>query len=385
MSRGDVKLALVTTAAEAPQLEVATDIVAVTDATETPSAPDPADGLDAFAAEKERPAKPSSLSKRQARPLFNRGAIAVLGIAVGVSGAVAFQKWSTRTRSAQLTIETVPSGLEVTIDGKSRGLTPLSLTLPPRAYEAIVGSGSDQRVIKTTLAPGALMVQRLEVAATPAPAASGAILVETVPAALPIKVDGIDQGVSPLTLQNVAPGEHEVVLASGRETMRRKVTVRGGETLSLLLTAPGAGPSAVAAGWLTFDAPIPLQIRESGNLLGSTESDRMLIPAGNHSLEFVNADLGFSQRLTVNVTSGKTSGVQIKVPNGTLSLNAQPWAQVWVDGTRVGETPIGNLVRPIGRHEVVFRHPELGEHRETVMVTALQPTRLGVDLRRKSQ
>ena len=111
----------------------------------------------------------------------------------------------------------------------------------------------------------------------------------------------------------------------------------------------------------------------------------MLIPAGNHSLEFVNADLGFSQRLTVNVTSGKTSGVQIKVPNGTLSLNAQPWAQVWVDGTRVGETPIGNLVRPIGRHEVVFRHPELGEHRETVMVTALQPTRLGVDLRRKSQ
>jgi hypothetical protein len=316
---------------------------------------------------------------------MNGAAVAVIGIAIGAGAAVAYQKWSSRTRPAQLTIETVPSGLEISIDGQSRGLTPLTLTLPPRAYDAVVGSGTDQRVIKTSLAPGARMVQRLEVTASPAPAASGVLLVETVPPALPIKVDGINQGISPLTLQNVAPGEHDIMLANGRETLHRKVNVRGGETVSLLLTTAGAGPSSIAAGWLTFDAPVPLQIRESGNLLGSTESDRLMIAAGNHTLDFVNPDLGFSQRLTVNVTSGKTSGVQIKVPNGTLSLNAQPWAQVWVDGTRVGETPIGNLVRPIGRHEVVFRHPELGERRETVMVTTLQPTRLGVDLRRKSQ
>ena len=380
MSKGEVKLALATTAEAFPS-EAAT----VTAPTENPSAPKPEDGLNAFAAEKVRPAKSTRWSAPQARPLIKGAAIAVIGIAVGAGAAVAYQQWSTRTRSAQLTIETVPSGLEVSVDGKSRGLTPLTLTLPPRAYDAVVGSGNDQRVIKTTLAPGAQMVQRLEVTASPAPAVSGVLLVETVPPALPIKVDGIDQGISPLTLQNVAPGEHDVMLASGRETLHRKVTVRGGETMSLLLTAAGTGQSSVAAGWLTFDAPIALQIRESGSLLGSTESDRLLIAAGNHTLDFANPDLGFTQRLTVNVTSGKTSAVQIKVPNGTLSLNAQPWAQVWVDGTRVGETPIGNLVRPIGRHEVVFRHPELGERRETVMVTTLQPTRLGVDLRRKSQ
>jgi hypothetical protein len=54
-----------------------------------------------------------------------------------------------------------------------------------------------------------------------------------------------------------------------------------------------------------------------------------------------------------------------------------------VDGERIGETPIGNLSRPIGRHEVIFRHPQLGEHREVVVVTANGPTRLGVDLRKK--
>ena len=34
----------------------------------------------------------------------------------------------------------------------------------------------------------------------------------------------------------------------------------------------------------------------------------------------------------------------------------------------IGETPIGNYSLPIGSHEVVLRHPELGERRQTVMV-----------------
>jgi hypothetical protein len=130
---------------------------------------------------------------------------------------------------------------------------------------------------------------------------------------------------------------------------------------------------------------VALEIREDGKLLGSTESERLLIAAGSHTLQFINSELGFSQRMAVNVAPGKVSALRIKVPDGTLNLNAQPWAEVWVDGARVGETPIGNLVRPIGRHEVLFRHPELGERREVVTVTAVQPVRLGVDMRRKSQ
>jgi hypothetical protein len=348
----------------------------------------PKDGLDAFAAETVPLAKAVEWSRRQARQLIIGSAIAAVGIAAGASATVAYQRWFARTaRLASLTIETLPSGLGVSIDGTSRGRTPLTLTLPPRAYEAVVGSGNDQRIVKATLAAGAAMVQRLELSVSPSTAdvTHGILRVDTIPSALAITVDGTERGVSPLTLQNVTPGEHDVALASGRESLHRKVTVHGGETLSLLFTAAAPAPSSVSAGWVSVDAPVPLQIREEGKLLGSTESDRLLIAAGNHTLDFVNAELGFSQRLTVNVTPGKASTVNVKVPNGTLSLNAQPWAQVWVDGARVGETPIGNLVRPIGRHDVVFRHPELGERRETVMVTALQPTRLGVDLRRKSQ
>ena len=58
-----------------------------------------------------------------------------------------------------------------------------------------------------------------------------------------------------------------------------------------------------------------------------------------------------------------------------------PWAEVWIDGHRVGETPIGNLDVPIGPHEVVFKHPQFGEKRHAISVTLSAPVRLSVDMK----
>jgi len=56
-----------------------------------------------------------------------------------------------------------------------------------------------------------------------------------------------------------------------------------------------------------------------------------------------------------------------------VSANARPWADVAIDGKSGGQTPISNLQVPIGVHEVVFRHPRLGERRQTVVVKAGPP------------
>jgi hypothetical protein len=64
-------------------------------------------------------------------------------------------------------------------------------------------------------------------------------------------------------------------------------------------------------------------------------------------------------------------------------VNALPWAEVWLDNRRIGETPIGNLQTGIGVHEVLFRHPELGERKTTVLVTLKGPARVSMDLREK--
>ena len=75
--------------------------------------------------------------------------------------------------------------------------------------------------------------------------------------------------------------------------------------------------------------------------------------------------------------------IKIDFPKGTIALNAVPWAEVWVDGTKIGDTPIGNLSLVIGPHEIVFRHPDLGEQRHAATVTLNSPARLSVDLRKK--
>jgi hypothetical protein len=106
-----------------------------------------------------------------------------------------------------------------------------------------------------------------------------------------------------------------------------------------------------------------------------------MVPVGTHDIEMVNDALGFRMVQRVSVSAGQTTAVNVPVPSGTLSLNALPWAEVFVGDRRLGETPIANLELPIGRHEIVFRHPQFGERRETVLVTLREPARLGVDMR----
>ena len=80
--------------------------------------------------------------------------------------------------------------------------------------------------------------------------------------------------------------------------------------------------------------------------------------------------------------SGKVATLTIDPPKTTIAINALPWAEVWMDGTKIGETPIGNLAVSAGSHDLVFRHPELGERRETVLATFKSPVRVSVDMRK---
>ena len=54
--------------------------------------------------------------------------------------------------------------------------------------------------------------------------------------------------------------------------------------------------------------------------------------------------------------------------------------EVWIDGEKVGETPMGNLPVTIGTHEILFRHPDLGERRRVTTVTLTAPARVSVDM-----
>jgi hypothetical protein len=145
--------------------------------------------------------------------------------------------------------------------------------------------------------------------------------------------------------------------------------------------APRPAPPGSLSGWLRVDVPVAMRIYEDGRLLGTTDVDRLMLPTGDHTFEIRNDELGFSTRQVVTIKAGDTAVVPVRLPSAAISINAKPWAEAWVDGERVGDTPIGTLMRTIGRHEVVLRHPELGERRVPVVVTMSAPARVSVDFK----
>lgn len=132
---------------------------------------------------------------------------------------------------------------------------------------------------------------------------------------------------------------------------------------------PVPPPPAPEPGTIEIGSPIELQVLDGGTLIGSTPGP-MSIPPGTYSLEIVNDELGFRDRQTVSVAPGEAVSLTVAIPNGRVDINAVPWADIWIDGVAIGQTPLANLALPLGRHEVVFRHPDLGERRETVVVKA---------------
>lgn len=142
-----------------------------------------------------------------------------------------------------------------------------------------------------------------------------------------------------------------------------------------------APPPALVAGMVAVDAPVPMRVFAKGKLIGTTEVDTIMLPVGTHELTLESDATGYRATRTVSVQAGKTTTVKLEPPSGTVHVNAVPWAEVWIDNRRVGETPIGNLQAPVGQREVIFRHPELGERRATVLVTLKGPARVSMDMR----
>jgi hypothetical protein len=334
---------------------------------------------------REAAAEPALQVKRQL-PFWksewrNRVAIAAaVLVAIAMAGTFAVRSYARVPPTGELVVNTNPDGVQVFIDGKKQGSTPVTLQLPTGDHKLELTLGDQTRAIPLKITAGGHVAQFVEL---PTIVASlGQLSVRTDPPGATVTVDGQRRGVSPLVVEDLAPGEHAVGLQNALTSVTERVTVEAGSTASLVvpLSAPQGVP---VSGWVSLTSPVEMQLFEDGRLVGSSRSDKIMMSVGDHSLQIVNETLGYRQARTIQVSPGRVTPMRIDVPKGSVALNAAPWADVWVDGDRLGETPIGNVNLPIGNHEVVFRHPELGEQRHTVTVTLNGPARLSVDMRKR--
>jgi len=280
-----------------------------------------------------------------------------------------------------LVVNTNPAGVPVVIDGQPRGVTPLTLELAPGAHELRLATSGDPRIIPLTITAGGTVSQSLEL--PKAGPHTGQLMVRSEPSGARVTVDGMPRGQAPLTLDGLTPGDHTVVLANDLSSVTHSVSVEAGATASLIVPMSASPQGVPVSGWISVSAPAEVQVYEDTRLIGTSRSDRIMVSAGRHELDIVNESLGFRATRVVTVSPGQVSALRLEWPKGSMALNAQPWADVWIDGERVGETPIGNVAVPIGPHEVVFRHPQLGEQVVRATVTAGESTRVSVDMRKR--
>jgi hypothetical protein len=286
---------------------------------------------------------------------------------------------SSQPSTGALSITTRPAGVAVTIDGTPRGVTPLAIELETGDHVVELVTSSERRQIPVTIRAGGEVSQFLEMG-VPAPPTDTELRIRTEPLGAEVTVDGKYIGRSPVSVGDLTPGPHTVVLKLESGTATEQVLIEPGKAASLFVPLAQV-PAGAAAGWISVPSPVEVQLFEDGRLLGTSSVDRIMLPAGRHDLDVVNEALGFRQRQTVRVTPGQVATIKIAWPNGSLAINAVPWAEAFVDGRSVGETPIGNVQVPIGTHEILFRHPQLGERTARVTVTTHETAKVGVDLR----
>ena len=310
------------------------------------------------------------------------GAVAAVIMVTAAGGYAAVYKLGAKAAptTGTLSLSSDPVGAQVFVDNTPRGLTPITLTLEAGSHSVQLQGAGQPRTLPVMIAAGAQLSQYVEL--PKAVAAVGQLQVRTDPAGAQVTVDSTPRGVSPVLVDRLAPGEHEVVLANDGTTVKQTVTIEAGATASLLVPLKSVDGAPVS-GWISVAAPVDLQVLENKKVIGTSRTDRIMVSAGKHEIELADEVLGYHTTRTVQVAPGKVASLALSWPTGTASINALPWAEVFVDGSKIGETPLGNVSLPIGPHEITFRHPDLGEQKQGVTITLKSPARISADLRKK--
>jgi len=213
--------------------------------------------------------------------------------------------------------------------------------------------------------------------------AAGRLSIVTDPADAQVEVDGRPRGKSPVLIDGLAIGPHRISVVSDSGAAARTVTVSNGVMSEVVFSMPRppptVAPAAPVAGWVAVGSPFPVEMIEHDEIVGTSGAAKIMLGAGTHQLLLRNDTLGFEATRTIVVAPGQVTSVRIDPPKGLLNVNARPWADVLVDGEMVGQTPLSGVSLTVGPHEITFRHPQLGERTEQIVVTMRGPNRATAD------
>jgi hypothetical protein len=232
--------------------------------------------------------------------------------------------------------------------------------------------------------PAAVMLERtrplVSTGRQPSPVAPqkrlGMMFVTSDPVGARVVVDGRPRGVTPITVMDLTPAEHALVLVSPSGSVRRRVTIVACETAQVA--------ESIFAGWVSVLSPFDVAIADGPRRIQLDERHQVMLQPGTHILHLENRALGYEDQREVFVKPGEITAVSIASPRSTISITATLPASVWVDGSHVGDTPVSGFPVNLGTHEVIVKYAERDERRFEVMAT-MKPVVLNADFSKPSK
>src|SRR4051812_23555894 len=259
--------------------------------------------------------------------------IASIAVLSAAAAFLAVRAWfvpasSAAVGSAALTVQTQPDSADVVIDDEPRGKTPLTIRVAAGSHRMAIRAAGVERTLQLNVAAGAQLSQYFDLSA--GTGGSGRLSIETDPPGARVSIDGQTRGVSPLVVDDLAPAEHLVSVASDIGSAQRSVTVAGGVAQQLLFSLPRS--TAPVAGWIVVASPFPVELIERGETIATSGPNKVMLAAGRHSVVLRNSTLGYEQPRTIDVAPGAVVSLKVTAPTTRLNVNAKPWADVLIDG-----------------------------------------------------
>ena len=181
-----------------------------------------------------------SVPESSTAPARNPLVLALIVFAVVQSGVVLWlwnrDPGAPRKGEGELVVQSRPVAARVSIDGEERGVTPLTIALPSGAHVLEVQSGkSEPRVIPLTIQAGVQTAQDIELQNV---ALTGGLEIRSDPGGAKVTIDGQVRGSTPLTIRDLAPGDHQIVLEGGGRKVTQAVRIDAGITAQLVVPLP---------------------------------------------------------------------------------------------------------------------------------------------------
>jgi hypothetical protein len=199
---------------------------------------------------------------------------------------------------------------------------------------------------------------------------TGELHIESTPDGARVLLDGKESGFTPLTLNNIPAGRHLLVLEGENGTVRRTVRVQAGERT--------VARYEITGGLIAITSKFPVDVFEGARKIGVSTEGHISLSPGRHKLTLVNKRLNYRADVELAVKAGEIASHTVEMPMGSLLVNTVQGAEIFVDGERMGSAPLGAVPVAVGSRDVLVRHVNFGERRQSVNVAPGGPTELNL-------